>query len=87
MSPARSWQLNHPEALTLRAWPDGCVLYDARTATTQLLSHEASAVVGALKEGPLGSSRLSAILDGAPEADVERLLDTLAHHGIVLAHD
>jgi PqqD family protein of HPr-rel-A system len=76
------WSLVTPEAKMVIGWPDGAVLYDARTTTTTMLSPAAGAIVAHLKVRPADVDALAA---SQAEADVPiaELLDTLTRYGIV----
>ena len=80
------WSLVTPETMSVLRWPDGVVLYDARTATTRLLAPRAGAIVARLKAGPADASVL-ATLQPADDVALPELLDALARYGIVRAAD
>ena len=80
------WSLVTPETMSVLSWPDGVVLYDARTATTRLLAPRAGAIVARLKAGPADASVL-ATLQPADDVALPELLDALARYGIVRKAD
>jgi hypothetical protein len=80
------WSLVTPETMSVLSWPDGVVLYDARTATTRLLAPRAGAIVARLKAGAADASVL-ATLQPADDVALPELLDALARYGIVRAAD
>ena len=80
------WSLVTPETMSVLSWPDGVVLYDARTATTRLLAPHAGAIVARLKAGPADASVL-ATLQPADDVALPELLDALARYGIVRKAD
>lgn len=69
------------------SWPDGVVLYDARTATTRLLAPRAGAIVARLKAGPADASVLATLQPADDDVALPELLDALARYGIVRAAD
>lgn len=80
------WSLVTPETMSVLSWPDGVVLYDARTSTTRLLTPCAGAIVARLKAGPADATVL-ATLQPADDVALPELLDALARYGIVRAAD
>jgi len=80
------WSLVTPETMSVLSWPDGVVLYDARTATTRLLAPHAGAIVARLKAGPADASVL-ATLQPSDDVALPELLDALARYGIVRKAD
>ncbi|WP_430432945.1 HPr-rel-A system PqqD family peptide chaperone [Methyloversatilis sp.] len=80
------WSLVTPETMSVLSWPDGVVLYDARTSTTRLLAPRAGAIVARLKAGPADVSVLAA-LQPTDDVALPELLDALARYGIVRAAD
>lgn len=81
------WSLVTPETMSVLSWPDGVVLYDARTATTRLLAPRAGAIVARLKAGPADAGALSTLQPTDDDLPLSELLDALARHGIVRAAD
>ncbi len=84
-SEERRWALKSPEAISVRHWPDGSVVYDARESFTWMLSPQAGAVIDVLKLDPAPASVIHA---AHPEAfsdlqEVADLLSNLSDHGIV----
>lgn len=81
------WSLVTPETMSVLSWPDGVVLYDARTATTRLLAPAAGAIVARLKDGPADVSVLATLQPADGDVALPELLDALARYGIVRAAD
>lgn len=81
------WSLVTPETMSVLSWPDGVVLYDARTATTRLLAPSAGAIVARLKAGPADASVLATLQPADDDVALPELLDALARYGIVRAAD
>ena len=73
--------------MSVLSWPDGVVLYDARTATTRLLAPRAGAIVARLKAGPADASVLATLQPADDDVALPELLDALARYGIVRAAD
>ena len=85
--PDIAWALKSPEAISVRHWPDGSVVYDASESVTWMLSRQAGAVIEVLKRNP---ATVSAILAAHPETfsglqEAADLLSNLSDHGIVHA--
>lgn len=81
------WSLVTPETMSVLSWPDGVVLYDARTSTTRLLAPRAGAIVARLKAGPADASVLATLQPADDDVALPELLDALARYGIVRAAD
>jgi PqqD family protein of HPr-rel-A system len=84
---AALWSLVTPEAMSVLNWPDGAVLYNARTTTTTLLAPGAGIIVARLKAGPAEASVLAALQPADDDLPLPELLDALARYGIVRAAD
>lgn len=82
---AVQWSLVTPEAMSVLNWPDGSVLYNARTTTTTMLAPTAGAIVARLKAGPADTDALAEVLPSDDDLPLSELLDALARHGIVHA--
>lgn len=81
------WSLVTPEAMSVLSWPDGSVLYNARTTTTTMLAPAAGAIVARLKAGPAATDALAGLPLADDDLPIAELLDALARHGIVRAAD
>lgn len=82
---AVQWSLVTPEAMSVLNWPDGSVMYNARTTTTTMLAPTAGAIVARLKAGPADTDALAGLRPADDDMSPSELLDALARHGIVRA--
>jgi hypothetical protein len=80
--PDSQWALVTPDAISIRNWPDGSVVFNARESTTTMLSAIAGGVVTVLMKAPTGTRELSAGA-GTDAQEMGALLSALADHGIV----
>lgn len=81
------WSLVTPEAMSVVNWPDGSVLYNARTTTTTMLTPAAGAIVARLKAGAAYTDALAGLWPADDDLPLLELLDALARHGILSAAD
>lgn len=81
------WSLVTPEAMSVVNWPDGSVLYNARTTTTTMLTPTAGAIVARLKAGAADTDALAGLWPADDDLPLLELLDALARHGILRAAD
>jgi len=59
-----SWICRHPDALVLKSWPEGAVVYDATDSSLHALT-------------PVAAELLALMLDGAPHAPEHLALQML----------
>lgn len=79
------WSLVTPDALAIRCWPDGGILFNARESNTMMLSPDAAALAAVLLKAPASTDELMRAVGDQlddPEA-LSDLLQAMSDHGIV----
>lgn len=81
----KTWQLKDREALSMRAWEDGCVVYQAISGDTHYLTGLASLIFLRLAEGPATLDQLRQRIDASdePSHTLEEVLSELAKRGLI----
>lgn len=76
------WVCRHPDALVLKSWPEGAVVYDATDSSLHALTPVAAELLALMLDGaPHTPEQLaSRMLEAAPDADeVDGVLHQLMH--------